>query len=170
MPMGPGSTLHREPRGLVDDKNVAIAVEDAPSKLRSPTLNPGMIGGRASRCAGYSPLRHIVQRRYANKLSGRKAQVALGAPAVDANLTCAEELLQPAMADPREVTLEPPIKPLLGLTWIDGDGLGCTQRPVPTEKRKIGRNGAPPADGRAEVTPRRPARRARARRGIARSS
>src|SRR5688572_32122958 len=81
--------------------------------FRSHGRDLARLGWRRRRDAG----------RQADGLAGLDAILALGALAVDADLAGAQKLLQGAVAEFREVALEPAVEPQAGLVVDDGSGL-----------------------------------------------
>ena len=77
------------------------------------------------------------ERRHADGLAGRKARVGLGSPAVDPHLAGAQQLLQPAVVQGREVTAKPAIKPKLGLARRHGPELDLAHDPAPRVARSF---------------------------------
>jgi hypothetical protein len=105
MTLQTGAALHRQARGLVDREDVVITVE-----YRRPQ-GPGLMlrnrCGRALARWGYCAL---AQRRNPDLLPRLEPGVGSRAPTLDADLAGAQQLLQPAVAQFGEATLEPAIE------------------------------------------------------------
>jgi hypothetical protein len=109
-----GAALHRQARRLVDHQDRFILVQHRGAQFLGIAL-----GHRARRGR---PGRRGAQWRHAHGLAFRQAQIGLGALAVDPDLAGAQQLLQMAVRDLREMAAEPAVEPKLGL--VRGDGAG----------------------------------------------
>ena len=106
-----GAALHREPGGLFSTMTSASSCRIAAS---SASRSPALRNDAGAPAADRSP-----QRRHANLLSGREPRRGFDAPAVDAHLPGADELLQMAEAEARIMQLEPAVEPDAGLVGVD---------------------------------------------------
>ena len=102
----PGAALHGKPGRLVEDEDLGVLVDQ---HLRQHVG----IALLAHGARGHRALALLVdaERRHAHHLAGLDARVGLGAAAIDADLAGAQQLLQMAEAQAREMRLEPAIEP-----------------------------------------------------------
>jgi hypothetical protein len=69
----------------------------------------------------WGPFGRFAERRHAHHLPRFDAVAGLGTLAVEPDLAGAQQLLQPAVAEPGEVPLEPAVEPLVRVFLSDLD-------------------------------------------------
>src|SRR6478735_2559912 len=103
MVRGLGSTLHGDPRRLVEHQEIVVLVKRDGGEKRALGLGQRLRRRRRRRRCGR-------QWWNANALSGGKARTRLGASAIDAYLAGAEQLLKPAVRQVGVMASEPAVE------------------------------------------------------------
>ena len=107
------AALHRETGRLVDHQQLIVAIEDAAAQV-ARRLRIQRRRGRACGSRG-----RLAQRRHPNPLTGMQARAGANASAVDPDLAAAQQLLQAAVRQVREMPPEPAVEPDSG--FVRGD-------------------------------------------------
>ena len=125
MPLGAAAALHGEAGRLVERDHPVVAVDDELLDLGGVALRHG--GPSLGLSGGLRRRRNGDAGRQTHGLAGLDAVLALDPLAVEPDLAGAQELLQRAVAQLREMTLEPAVQPKPGLVVGDGARLDAAE-------------------------------------------
>src|SRR6185437_1041022 len=142
MALGVGAALDGKAVRLVDDDEVVVLVQHGAAD-HLEVARPGR-----RRLAARRRRADVAQRRDADDLAGSDAIAGLGALAVDAHLAGAQQPLEAAMAEAREMPAEPAVEPELAVGGGDGNGLNAAHR-----RYGLSCRGSPHPSGRAAAPP-----------------
>ena len=129
--VGARAALHRQPERLVQHEDVLVLEQDHAFDQRAVGVGDVRVGAQASVFV-HSLWRIARDLRHANGIVHGDAGIRLDAAAVDADLPRPQQLLQIAIADVREMDLEPAVEPEIGLLRQDRDGLDPAGLGVPS--------------------------------------